>query len=187
MKNKGNIIIISAPSGSGKTTIEKRVVEEVPGIKRSISCTTRKLREGEEQSEDYVFISREEFSKKIEDKYFLEWEENFGSYYGTPKEQFIKAQAQGIDILLSIDVKGGKKVKEIFPESISIFIMPPSVKELENRLRKRKTDTESQLETRLKEARNEMKAQEEYEYLVINEYLEKAVNEVKAIILKERE
>jgi len=186
MRTKGNIIIISAPSGSGKTTIEKRVAEEVPGVIRSISCTTRELREGEEDSEDYVFLSKEEFLKKTEEGYFLEWEEIFGNYYGTPKDQFTSAQKQGIDIILSIDVKGAKKVKKIFPESISIFIMPPSVKELENRLRKRKTDTESQMETRLKEAMNEIKAQEEYEYLVINEDLEKAINEVKEIIKKER-
>lgn len=186
MRKKGNIIIISAPSGSGKTTIEKRVAEEVAGVIRSISCTTRELREGEAESEDYDFISKEEFLKKIEEGYFLEWEEIFGNYYGTPKDQFISAQKNGVDIILSIDVKGAKKVKEIFPESISIFIMPPSVKELENRLRKRKTDTESQLETRLREAEKEMMAQEEYEYLVINEDLEKAINEVKEIIKKER-
>lgn len=189
MKQKTDslIIIVSAPSGSGKTTLINQLVEEIPGIKRSISYTSREPREGERDQEDYVFIPKEEFEKKIEENEFLEWEENFGNYYGTSKVQFQEAMDSSQDIVLSIDVKGARKLRERFPESISVFIMPPSAEELAARLQRRSTDEKEQVSIRLKEAEREMASSDEYDYLIVNENLEKAVKELKGIIETERD
>jgi len=180
------IVIVSAPSGSGKTTIVDRVIEEVPGLARSISYTTRAPREGEKDGTDYGFVSKDEFRAMIEEGELLEWEQNFDNYYGTSKAQVRDALDGGGDIVLSIDVKGARKVKEAFPECISVFIMPPSRKELEARLKGRNTDREEQVSLRLGEAGKEIEASDEYDYLVINEDLDEAVSEVKGIIEEER-
>jgi guanylate kinase len=180
------IVIISAPSGSGKTTIVDRVIEDVPGMARSISYTTRSPREGEKDGEDYRFVSKDEFRAMIEKGELLEWEQNFDHFYGTSKEQVRNALGGGKDIVLSIDVKGARKVKEEFPESISVFIMPPSRKELEARLKGRNTDMADQVALRLGEADKEIEASDEYDYLVINEDLDDAVMEVMGIVAGER-
>ncbi len=180
------IIIVSAPSGSGKTTVINRLLEKMPGMRRSVSYTTRQPREGETDKGDYIFVTVEEFREKIEKNEFLEWEENFNNYYGTSREQVLEAVEKGEDIILSIDVKGARKVKEVFPQSVSMFIMPPSVEELEARLRKRNTDKEAQVSLRLEESRREMEAADEYDYLIVNEELEQAVEELRAIIEAER-
>jgi guanylate kinase len=185
-KKEALVIIVSAPSGSGKTTIVKMLQEKMPEVRRSISCTTRQPREDETDGEDYLFISEEEFREKAEAGEFLEWEENFGNCYGTPRAQLTEALETGQDIILSIDVKGARTVKIEVPESISVFVMPPSPGELEERLRKRNTDHESQVETRLKESKREIAAADEYDYLIVNKDLAKAVEELKDIIDKER-
>jgi len=184
--NKNLIIVVSAPSGSGKTTIVTRVLETLPRIKRSISYTTRPPRSGEKNCEDYIFISTEEFRRKIRNNDFLEWEENFGNYYGTDKSQIIDAREEGSDIILSIDVKGAQKVRDEFPDSISVFVMPPSFGELETRLRRRNTDKASQVDVRLKEAEKEMRRSDDYDYLIVNDDLDRAVEELRAIIEQER-
>ena len=181
------VIIVSAPSGCGKTTIVNKLLEKMPDIKRSISCTTRAPREGEEKDKDYIFISEEEFKKKTKEDAFLEWEENFGRSYGTLAEQITRARRENRDIVLSIDVKGARKVKKKIPESISIFIMPPSVEELQARLKGRKTDDSAQLELRIKEAKKEIEASDEYDYLIVNEDLSEAVDELCSIIKEEKE
>lgn len=180
------IVIVSAPSGSGKTTIVDRVIGDVPGMARSMSFTTRAPREGEKDGVDYGFVSKDEFCGMIERGELLEWEKNFDNYYGTSMAQVVAALEGGGDIVLSIDVKGARTVKEAFPESISIFIMPPSEKELEVRLKRRNTDKDDQVALRLKEAGKEMEASDEYDYLVINEDLGEAVGEVRGIIEEER-
>ena len=181
------VVIVSAPSGSGKTTLVGRLLETVPGIGRSVSYTTRKPRKDEVGQEDYIFISKEEFKAKIENGFLLEWENNFGNYYGTSIEQVENTLDKGEDIVLSIDVKGARKVKKQYPESISIFIMPPSEKKLEERLRKRNTDDEDEVIRRLKEAKTEMSSSDEYDFLIVNSEIEAAVLELKAIIVQERE
>ncbi len=181
------VIIISAPSGCGKTTIVNKLLGKMPGIKRSISCTTRSPREGEADGEDYIFMSEEEFKRKREEGAFLEWEDNFGQSYGTLEVQAKEAAAEGRDIVLSIDVKGARKVKKKIPESISVFIMPPSVEELYARLKGRNTDNNEQLEMRIKEARKEIEASDEYDYLVVNEDLDQAIEELCEIITEEKE
>ena len=153
---------------------------------RTVSYTTRPPRQDEKDGEDYIFISEEEFRKKADMGEFLEWEKNFGSYYGTARAQVDEAIAEGKDIILSIDVKGAKTVKKIRPESISVFIMPPSMDELVSRLRNRRTDREKQVSMRLEESSREMKAADEYDYLVVNDELEEAVNELIAIVESER-
>jgi guanylate kinase len=184
--HKSLIVVVSAPSGSGKTTIVSRVLEALPRIRRSISYTTRPPRPGEKDGADYLFISEEAFRKKIKNNDFLEWEENFGNYYGTDKGQITNAQEEGVDIVLSIDVKGAQTVRQEFPDSISVFIMPPSFGELETRLRGRNTDAAADLDVRLKEAEKEMRRSDDYDYLIVNDDLDTAVEELKAIIEQER-
>ncbi len=185
-KKKSLIIIVSAPSGSGKTTLIKGLQEKVKGIKRSVSYTTRKPRAAEQDKDDYLFVTEEEFRKKIKSGDFLEWEKNFGNYYGTPRAEFAEAVERGEDIILSIDVKGAGKVKELFPESISVFIMPPSAQELETRLKKRNTDQEKQISARLETAQKEMALADRYDYLIINENIDEAVEELGEIVRNER-
>ena len=185
-KRESLIVVVSAPSGSGKTTIIARVTEEVPDIRRSISFTTRDPREGECPGDDYVFVSQEEFARCRESGEFLEWEENFGEFYGTSRKQVSEAIEDGADIVLSIDVKGAKRVKQEFPESVSVFIMPPSMDELEERLRNRNTDREKQVSLRLKESKKEIAASDEYDYLIVNKDLAQAVQELRSVIETER-
>jgi guanylate kinase len=181
------VIVLSAPSGSGKTTIVSRLMKSLEGITRSVSYTTRVPREGEKDGEDYIFVSDEEFNKMKENGEFLEWEENFGNSYGTSRRQIEELLASGLDVIMSIDVKGARTAKKEFPESISVFVMPPSIQELETRLRRRKTDEETQVAIRLRESKKEVAASDEYDFLVVNNKLEDAVEEVKQVIEKERD
>ncbi len=180
------IIVVSAPSGSGKTTIVSRLLEKMPGIRRSVSCTTRPARGGELNKADYIFLSKDEFRDKIDRGEFLEWEENFGNYYGTPRRQVEEAIEEGEDIILSIDVKGARRVKRAFPESISVFVMPPSQEELAARIKKRNSDADEQVSIRLKESEKEIASSNEYDYLIVNDDLDKAVAELAYIIDTER-
>jgi guanylate kinase len=181
------LIVVSAPSGTGKTTIVEKVLGKMDNIRRSVSFTTREPRTGEKQGQDYVFLSGEEFLKKKEQGEFLEWEEIFGNHYATSREQISKGLEEGCDLVLSIDVRGAESVKEAFPDSINVFIMPPSEEELKNRLRNRKTDQEQQQKVRLAEARREIRAGRDFDYTVVNDDLDRAVEEFCGIIEKERE
>lgn len=180
------IIVVSAPSGSGKTTIISSLLKKMPGLRRSVSCTTRPPREGEVDKEDYVFLSKEEFRDRIDRGEFLEWEENFGNYYGTARRQVEEAIEEGEDVILSIDVKGARRVKRAFPESISVFVMPPSQEELAARIKKRNADAEEQVSIRLSESEKEIASANEYDYLIVNDDLDKAVDELAYIIDTER-
>lgn len=182
----GSMIIISAPSGCGKTTIVDRLIKRRPEIKRSVSYTTRSPRDNERSGEDYFFISEREFKRKRDNGEFLEWEENFGEYYATEKAQIKDALYAGHDIILSIDVKGAKKVLEAYPKALSIFILPPSEEVLENRLKERDTDEQNQLRLRLEEASKEIAASALYRHKVVNEDLEEAVNAIETIIEREK-
>jgi len=184
--HKPFVVIVSAPSGGGKTTIVNMVLEKLPGITRSVSCTTRDTREGELNNEDYIFLSETEFKEQTEKDMFLEWEQNFGNYYGTREEQVREKLLEGEDVILNIDVKGARRVKRKIPESISVFIMPPSIEELAERLEKRNANGLEEVEIRLKESEKEMAAADEYDYLVENSDLEQAVTELCEIIEIER-
>ena len=182
---KGLIFIVSAPSGSGKTTICNRVLEEVDNLEHSVSLTTRKPRAGERNKKDYHYTSPESFKEEIKKGNLLEWEKNFGYSYGTPKSFVLETIKKGKDVLLNIDVRGARQVKKAFPESILIFIKPPSFEELARRLRTRNTDESCEIEKRLKLAEEELKAESEYDHVVVNEKLEEAINEIIFIIKKE--
>jgi guanylate kinase len=190
MAKKGRepiIVVLSAPSGSGKTSIVAGLLNEMDSIARSVSYTTRSPREGEKDGEDYIFVSKEEFESMRDSGEFLECEENFGNYYGTSRRQIEQMLDKGLDVIMSIDVKGARTAKKEYPESISVFIMPPSIQELENRLRRRKTDEEIQVELRLRESKQELAASDEYDFLVVNNKLDEAVAELKQVIERERE
>ena len=164
----------------------RRIVQEVPGCARSISATTRAQRPEEVDGTDYFFVSPETFQEMIAKREFFEWEEVHGHLYGTPKSGLEKALGQGKDLLLDIDTRGALTVKRAFQESCLIFLKPPSPEILERRLRTRKTEAETSLQKRLEAARRELEEQNKFDYVIINDDLERAVREVKGVIAKER-
>lgn len=186
----GILFIISAPSGSGKSTLVGMLRGLVEGLDFSISYTTRVPRGSEEDGREYHFTTRETFEKMIADGEFLEWAEVFGNYYGTGLDSLRVAREKGKDLLLDIDVQGAMQVMRKLPEAVSIFIMPPSPAVLEMRLRNRSEaehmNAESVIETRLNEARRELNRIREYRYAVVNDVLDQAVKELRAIVLTAR-
>jgi len=185
-RQKGLLIVISAPSGTGKTTLCHMLLEEFPNMEFSISYTTRKPRPGELNGRDYFFVDRKTFERMIEEGDFLEWAEVYGNLYGTSKSQVLKALKEGKDILLDIDTQGALQVKKNFPEAVLIFILPPSLKELERRLKKRGTDDEETIKKRLQIAREEIRKALEYDYIVVNDILEVAFERLRFIITAEK-
>ena len=180
------VFIISAPSGSGKTTLVERLLWEVPGLHFSVSYTTRPPRGQEQHGRDYFFVRREEFEKMIEQQEFLEWAEVFGNYYGTARRFLEEAQQRGEDLLLDIDVQGAAQVKQKLPDAASVFILPPSRSELEGRLRRRSEDSEEVIQKRLRDASREIHGYDRYDYVLINDFLERSAARLRAIVLAER-
>jgi guanylate kinase len=180
--SKGNLFIITAASGAGKTSLVKVLVADNPNIKVSISFTTRQPRVGEKDGEDYFFLDEINFKKMIENDEFLETAKCHGALYGTSKLTVKEALEKGEDIILEIDYQGAFSVKKLFPESISIFIIPPSIDALEDRLNNRGQDSKEDIKLRVAAARNEMSHLEEFDYVTINDDFEKALFELKAII-----
>ena len=183
---KGLIIVISAPSGSGKTTLCKRLVAKVPNLRRSISVTTRNPRRDEINGRDYFFITQEDFVARKRNNEFIEWATVFDEYYGTPRSFVEEVVRAGEDVLLSIDVQGAMQVKESYPDAVFIFILPPSISALEERLRKRKTDDSDEILKRLQLAREEMKRIENYDYVIVNRSLKASLRELLSIITAEK-
>ena len=182
--NKGKLIVISGPSGAGKGTVIKQVLRRKGNVALSVSCTTRAPRPGEQEGVDYYYVSKEKFAQMIEEDGFLEYESFFDNSYGTPEEPVRKQLAQGINVILEIDVKGGMNIKKKVPEAELIFIAPPSMEILRSRLVGRKTETPDQIEKRTKRAFEEMQYQEQYDYVVVNDDLQQAVQQVIDIIEK---
>lgn len=182
---KGNLYVVSAPAGGGKTTIVNLLLQEVPYLKRVITYTTRSIRKNEIDGVDYIFKTKEEFENLIAQGAFLEYAKVHGNYYGTPKKDVETLLSQGYDVVLVIDVQGMRQVKVNFPELITIFILPPSIEELVNRMKIRGENSE-EIEKRLQTAIGEIPAWKEYDYAVINDNLEKAKNEIKCIIVSNR-
>jgi guanylate kinase len=182
--------IISAPSGSGKTTLVNELRQYVPNLEFSVSYTTRQPRGSEQDGREYHFIPREEFEAMIARDEFLEYAQVFGKYYGTAKSVLRHAEEMGHDLLLDIDVQGERQVKQKMPDAVSIFVLPPSRKELESRLRKRSISenvhAEEVIRRRLDEARREIENYPNYDYILINDRLEQSVDRLQAIVLGER-
>ncbi|HOL48198.1 MAG TPA: guanylate kinase [bacterium] len=183
---KGKLIVISAPSGAGKSTICDELLKRVDNIIFSISVTTRPCRTNEIDGVDYFFISEKEFKEMIEKNELLEWAKVHNNYYGTPKDFVIKNLEAGKDVLLDIDVQGAEQVRQKTNDAIFIFIMAPSLEELERRLRNRKTDSEESIQRRLANAKKELEYKDKYDYIIINDIVEKAVNEIIEIIKMNR-
>ena len=189
IKNKktGQLIVISAPSGAGKGTIIKELIKNDPKNRwLSVSATSRLPREGDKEGETYYFITKEEFEKRINDGYFLEYTNYAGNYYGTPKEYIKDKINQGFDVILEIEIEGATNIKKLIPEAIFIFIMPPSLKELVRRLKKRGTETNEKIIRRFNVAYKEVNEVTKYNYVVVNDKLEEAVEKVEAILKAEK-
>jgi guanylate kinase len=180
------VFIISAPSGSGKSTLVARLLGADPGLRFSVSYTTRRPRGTEIPGENYVYISRKEFLTRIEQDEFLEHAEVFGNYYGTSREVLEQARQEGKDLILDIDVQGARQLKKRIPEAVSIFILPPSRDILEQRLRARSEDSEEVIQRRLREAAEEIRNYEQYDYVLVNHQLEESTVTLAAIIKAER-
>lgn len=182
----GRLLIVSAPSGAGKTTLVERLVEQVPRLRMSRSYTSRAVRPGETDGVDYNFVSRDRFEAMIADGQFLEWAEVFGNLYGTRTADTEQWLAAGYDVVLVIDVQGARQVRSRGLETSTIFVMPPSSSVLEDRLRGRSKDSEDAIQRRLRVSREEVEAFVEYDYIVLNDELNAAVDRLRAIVIAER-
>ncbi len=185
-KREGLVFVVSAPSGTGKTTLVERLAREVPHLVESRSYTSRAQRQGEHDGVDYNFISREAFEQMIARDEFLEWADVFGNYYGTRASDTAALQASGVDVVLVIDVQGERQVRARGVPMVGIFVMPPSFEVLEHRLRGRSKDSEDAMRRRLQTARDEVAGYTDYDYVVVNDELEPAVDRLRAIVLAER-
>ena len=183
---KGKVFVITGPSGVGKGTAVEQVLKKVDNIYLSISATTRSKRKGEQEGVNYFYKSRDEFEKMIKSEEFLEWAEFAGDFYGTPKFQVNNYLSCGKDVLLEIEVQGAKQIREKCQDAVLIFLAPPSFEALEERLIKRQTETIEKVKVRLKKAKQEMKEIKLFHYIVINDKLDEAIDNVISIIRAER-
>ena len=183
---RGLLVVVSAPSGTGKTTVVERLSAQYPQLRRSRSYTSRTPRPGESDGIDYNFVSRQTFEDMVRQDQFLEWADIFGNLYGTGRRETEAALAAGIDLVLVIDVQGARQVRQRMPEAAAIFVLPPSYDALEARLRGRNQDSLTSIERRLATARAEVTAVDEYDYVVVNDDLDRCVEEIDAIVTAER-
>ena len=183
-EQKGKIIAISAPSGTGKTTIVRRVLKDIPGLVFSVSATTRKPRENEKDGVHYFFIGEDEFKAKIERNEFIEWEKFYDYYYGTFKSEVENTVNGGKSIILEVDVKGALSLKSIYPEAVLIYIVPPSFEVLVSRLKNRNTEDEADLQKRIDRAKMELSLKDKFDHFIENEDLETAVSETESLVKK---
>lgn len=181
-EKRGELFILSAPSGSGKTSLAKRALPQVPGLCFSVSYTTRSPRQGERDGIEYYFVAPDQFKEMTENEEFLEWAHVYGHSYGTSRRFVEQKLSQGNDVLLDIDVQGARKVRDKLPESHLIFVFPPSYEVLEQRLRRRGLDDESVITSRLHIARSEIGDAVDYDYFIFNDDIDQAVAELKSII-----
>jgi guanylate kinase len=182
---KGLVIVVSAPSGAGKTTLCGRLFSAMPGTRFSVSCTTRAPRPGEIDGKDYFFVSEKTFKSMIAGKEFVEWAQVHGNYYGTPKKHLVNSINKGTDVVLDVDVQGGLAIKKLFPQVLMVYIMAPSIAELRRRLISRGKDTKQVINLRVKNARKELKSLGRYDYLIVNDDLPEASSELIAVVRAE--
>ncbi|WP_226578592.1 guanylate kinase [Halobacillus litoralis] len=182
---KGILFILSGPSGVGKGTVRKALFEQSTDLRYSISMTTRLPREGEVDGVDYFFKSRDEFEKLISEGQLIEHAEYVGNYYGTPRQYVEKTLDEGKDVFLEIEVQGALKVRENFPQGVFVFLIPPSLEELKDRIVNRGTETEDKVKNRLHAAKEEIDMMDAYDYVVVNDQIDHAVSKVKSIVASE--
>jgi guanylate kinase len=185
-RGSGLVFILSAPSGAGKTTLIRKVMEELLGLQFSVSYTTRPPRAGEQEGKDYHFVSSPHFLKMVERDEFLEWAEVLGNYYGTERPDLKKLGSEGKDLIMDIDIQGARKVLQEMSHAVSVFILPPSPEALRERLVGRGLDLPEVIQRRLTNAKKEIEEAHRYRYVILNEKLQEAVETLKAIILAER-
>lgn len=185
-KNKGILFVVSGPSGAGKTTLYKKAISVLPHLMHSVSYTTRSPRVGEVNGRDYTFINREEFMTMIHKKEFAEWAEMHGELYGTARKRLEEIMNSGVDAILDIDVQGAMQLKEKLPGGVYIFILPPSLEILRERLEQRMANVKEEIEKRLAVALEEMKKYLEYDYVIVNSIFEDAFKELESIIIANR-
>lgn len=185
---KGIAFIVSGPSGGGKTTLAKSMLHELDNLRFSVSCTTRKPREGEVDGKDYKFITEHEFEKMVKEDRFIEHALVHGNHYGTPADEFENAKNSGVDLLLDIDVQGASQIKKSYPEAIFCFVMPPTFEILKDRLNKRNGNGDININKRLERAREEMAPEtlEQYDFIIINDQLDQALETIHSIIISTR-
>ena len=187
MVNKGLLLIISSPSGAGKTTICKKLIDEVNDLDLSVSVTTRKKRKDEIEGKHYFFKNEDEFRILLKENKFLEHANVFGSHYGTLKKEVVSKIKKGIDVIVDIDWQGTRQIAKQLPKDIvKVFILPPSMKELENRLGKRASENKENFKKRMSEAKKEISHYKEYDFVIVNNNLQLAVDQIKLILFSER-
>ncbi len=186
MNESGLLIVLSGPSGAGKGTVVKALLEQQEGLRLSVSATTRTPRPGELHGQHYFFLPKEEFVAKIEQGKMLEYAQYCGNYYGTPAEPIHQWRADGLDVLLEIEIQGGGQIKQKCPDCVGIFLLPPSLAELENRLRARGTEPEDVIAKRMATARDELSGVSGYDYAVVNDSIGQTVRRIQTIIAAEK-
>ena len=178
------LMVVSGPSGVGKGTLVKRLIKEREDVVESVSCTTREPRAGEIHGREYYFLSKEEFFRRIQEGDFLEYDEHFGNFYGTPKS-FVREMLKSKSVILEIDVVGALNAKKAFPECLLVMISPPSLEELARRLKNRNTETDEEIQNRLARLEYELSQSNQYDYVIVNDELEKAIAELESILDRE--
>lgn len=185
-RGAGLVFIISAPSGTGKTTLVREVIHQLPCLRFSVSFTTRLPRPDEREGEDYHFVSHASFQKMVERNEFLEWAEVLGNRYGTPRPDLKKMEREGVDLILDIDTQGAKRVTKEIAQPVLIYLLPPSLRVLKERLINRGVDSLERVKFRLSHARKDMEEAYGYHYVIVNDSIEDALGKLKAIIIAER-
>jgi guanylate kinase len=185
-RNRGNLFVISAPSGAGKTTLCRMLCETSPNVRHSVSYTTRAPRPGEIHDVHYTFVPMDEFRAMIDKGEFIEWAEVHGNFYGTSRKRIEEMMHAGLDVILDIDVQGARQIREKVPDSTFIFILPPSMDVLKERLTGRMSDSDEVIRIRLKNARDEIREYKNYDYVIVNNTLETALKELISILIAER-
>ncbi len=183
----GKLFVISGPSGSGKTTLVTRILLSVENLSFSVSYTTRLMREGEVRGKHYEFVSRKEFQDMIGRDFFAEWAEVHGHFYGTPRAYIERRIKTGVDVILDIDVQGARRLRGVFDDAVFIFVVPPSLRILEQRLRERKSEKDEDISIRLGIVKQEVECSKCYDYIIINDEMDVAVNRIEAVILSQRD
>jgi guanylate kinase len=184
--SRGILFVVSSPSGGGKGTLIQRVLKRIPDLSYSVSFTTRTPRSGEVDGREYFFVTREKFEQMAADNEFLEWANVHGKLYGTSRKQVFKEVSEGRDIILEVDVQGAASVRSLVPDSVSVFILPPSFEVLKQRLEARGTDSPEELELRLRNAPVELNDYSAFQYMILNDDLDQAVDQLAAIVYAER-